>query len=315
LQSGLKIKRKIGEYMKQNSNVSLSKKSLLAMLSLTFVLVACGDQIPPTSISTSSNSSTTQTSSLDGYNTWVNSNQAIDINDDGRINRDDYTLWLEYLVWRDSDAAEDFNNDRKINTVDFMIFKQYGTWRTSDDAIDLNDDDRINILDFIIWLDYLKWKDSDDAADLNNDTKINELDYGIFLNRSEFEGTYRIRNYSYAGPNLQFIQSGVKFAELGDVIDSITLSVDISGAVSAELDPELRTTLGSDFGVIETVFDNMVIQRISPLLIAIDTVVIVGGTSLNLTFNLTQITGGYRTTINLVFDSQTITVSFELIRN
>jgi hypothetical protein len=59
----------------------------------------------------------------------------------------------------------------------------------------------------------------------------------------------------------------------------------------------------------------MVIQRISPLLIAIDTVVIVGGTSLNLTFNLTQITGGYRTTINLVFDSQTITVSFELIRN
>ena len=301
--------------MKQNSNVSLSKKSLLAMLSLTFVLVACGDQIPPTSISTSSNSSTTQTSSLDGYNTWVNSNQAIDINDDGRINRDDYTLWLEYLVWRDSDAAEDFNNDRKINTVDFMIFKQYGTWRTSDDAIDLNDDDRINILDFIIWLDYLKWKDSDDAADLNNDTKINELDYGIFLNRSEFEGTYRIRNYSYAGPNLQFIQSGVKFAELGDVIDSITLSVDISGAVSAELDPELRTTLGSDFGVIETVFDNMVIQRISPLLIAIDTVVIVGGTSLNLTFNLTQITGGYRTTINLVFDSQTITVSFELIRN
>jgi hypothetical protein len=91
--------------------------------------------------------------------------------------------------------------------------------------------------------------------------------------------------------------------------------VDISGAVSAVLDPELRTTLGSDFGVIETVFDNMVIQRISPLLIAIDTVVIVGGTSLNLTFNLTQITGGYRTTINLVFNSQTSTVSFELIRN
>jgi hypothetical protein len=88
-----------------------------------------------------------------------------------------------------------------------------------------------------------------------------------------------------------------------------------SGEVSAVLDPELRSILGSDFGVIETVFDNMVIQRISPLLIAIDTVVIVGGTSLNLTFNLTQITGGYRTTINLVFDSQTITVSFELIRN
>ena len=301
--------------MKQNSNVSLSKKSLLAMLSLTFVLVACGDQIPPTSISTSSNSSTTQTSSLDGYNTWVNSNQAIDINGDGRTNRDDYTLWLEYLVWRDSDAAEDFNNDRKINTVDFMIFKQYGTWRTSDDAIDLNNDNRINILDFIIWLDYLKWKDSGDAADLNNDTKINELDYGIFLNRSEFEGTYRIRNYSYAGPNLLLIQSGVKFADLGDVIDSITLSVDITGEVSAVLDPELRSILGSDFGVIETVFDNMVIQRISPLLIAIDTVVIVGGTSLNLTFNLTQITGGYRTTINLVLNSQTITVSFELIRN
>jgi hypothetical protein len=301
--------------MKSNLELSKSKKPLLFTISLTFVLVACGPQIP--SISNSDNNSgitsNNQTTSLAGFSTWVNSAQAIDMNGDGNIDQADYALWLEYLAWRDSDTAEDYNNDRKINTVDFMIFKQYSGWRISNDAIDLNDDRRIDILDFIIWLDYLKWKDSDDAADLNNDSKINELDYRIFLDGSEFEGNYRIRNYAYNGPGLQLIQSGVKFSELGNIVNSITLSVDNTGEVSATLPNELRTTLGSDYNVILSVFNDMTIQRISPLLIAIDTVVVIGGAPLNLTFNLTEITGGYRTSISLAFEAGNITISFELI--
>jgi hypothetical protein len=245
--------------------------------------------------------------------TWVNSTQAIDINGDGSINQTDYTLWLEYLVWRDSDASQDYNDDRKVNTIDFMIYKQFNVWRISDSARDLNDDKRIDISDFMIWLDYLVWKDSDKAADLNNDSRINDLDYEIFLQKSEFEGSYQIRNYSYVGANLQLLQSGIKLSELGNLVGSITLTVDVAGEISAIINNNLKSQLGNDLSVIEAVFDNMTIERISPLLVAIDTSVIIGGTTLNLTFTLTTITGGYRSSTTIVFDSRTITVSFDLI--
>jgi hypothetical protein len=303
--------------MKHISTLFTAKKSLLTTVGLAFVLVACNNQpsLPSSSsgTQTSSTSQSSQSSSLDGFATWVNSTQAIDINGDGSINQTDYTLWLEYLVWRDSDAGQDYNDDRKVNTIDFMIYKQFNIWRISDSARDFNDDKLINILDYIIWLDYLDWKDSDEAEDLNNDSKINDLDYEIFLQGSEFEGNYLIRNYNYVGAGLQLLQSGIKFSELGGVLESITLTVDISGEISATIDNTLKSQLGNDLSVVESVFDNMTIERISPLLVAIDTVVIIGGTTINLTFNLTNITGGYRSTTTIVSNSQTITISFDLI--
>jgi hypothetical protein len=285
-------------------------KQLLPIILFSIVLVACGNEFPQ--LSTSTNQST-QSSSLDGFAIWVNSTQAIDINGDGSINQTDYTLWLEYLVWRDSDTAQDYNDDRKVNTIDFMIYKQFNIWRISDSARDFNDDKRIDILDYIIWLDYLDWKASDKASDLNNDSKINDLDYEIFLQGSEFEGSYQIRNYNYVGAGLQLLQSGIKFSELGGVLGSITLTVDTAGEITATIDNTLKSQLGNDLSVVESVFDNMTIERISPLLVAIDTVVIISGTTINLTFNLTNITGGYRSTTTIVSNSQTITISFDLI--
>jgi hypothetical protein len=130
------------------------------------------------------------------YEIWKNSDEAIDMNEDRKIDEVDFQLYLEqnmspFEIWKDSDEAEDLNGDRKIDEDDYNIYLQpdlsdYEIWKDSDEAEDLNDDTTIDEDDYDLYLesllsDYERWKDSDDAEDLNGDRKIDEDDYALFL--------------------------------------------------------------------------------------------------------------------------------------
>jgi hypothetical protein len=251
---------------------------------------------------------------VDGYLAWIESDIAIDMNEDLRINREDYALWVEYLVWRDSDSAEDFTGDRRINTEDYMLWVNFNAWRLGNDALDFNDDSRIDILDYRIFGDYTLWLEGDDALDFNDDDLVDELDYILFLEGNEFAGEYYITDYNYSGPEVYLIDSGIFFSDLGYVIDEFILMVDLTGAITIDIPNYLKTLLGSDLLIIETTFNNMTIERISPFIVVIDTTILLAGTTINLTFNMTEIEGGFFTSTSFAFQTQTVVIFFDIIR-
>jgi len=295
---------------------SLFKQNrLLKILFLTvpLLLVSCNDDLQNYNSSSIFNSSVSSNSSVDdGYQAWLNSTQARDLNGDGQINLTDYQLWNEYLAWRDSDLAEDLNADRKIDTSDYLIFKAYTVWKNSNDAKDMNADRKIDLADFLIWQNYLAWKLTDKAVDLNNDQKIDDLDYLIFLQGSEFQGQYDIGNYEYSGPEVVLTNSRVSLKTMGPYFNEIKINVDKEGKITSVIPTNFQTTLGQDLPVIQSFFNNMKIQRISRLIVTIDTVINVNGTNVNVTFYLSEITNGYTTNLTLNSTSNPITIKFDI---
>lgn len=120
-------------------------------------------------------------SSQSEFEIWLQSKDAKDYNDDGKIDEEDFEIHKAYMEWLSSDDAMDFNGDRKINYDDYVLFKGYSTWRLSEDAADYDGDRKIGMDDYWIYLDFLKWVASDEALDLNSDEKITFEDYEIFL--------------------------------------------------------------------------------------------------------------------------------------
>lgn len=286
-----------------------SKSNYYFLFVVSLILSACDIAPPITSSLTSSNN----TSSLDLYQQWASGSSAQDLDGDGDITLADFDIWTAYLTWRDTNAAEDLNDDRKINVTDYLIWDGYNDWKFSEDAIDMNADRVINLLDYLAWQTYSLWLDSDNASDINKDEKIDILDYEMFLNGNEFQGNYIIDNYQYIGPSLRLLESNIAFEDLADYLEYIALSIDKEGIITATFPLWLRDSLRGDFQLINDVFSNMTIARISQTIVTIDTEVILYENIVAITFYLSKITNGFTTSIELVIQGQEVFFSFDIL--
>lgn len=290
-------------------------KILLSLIIL--VLTSCGGDLLLSSSSPNSSipfTSTNSETSEDAYLNWKNSNQAIDLNGDQVIDQADFAIWQQYLIWKDSDDAQDLNGDRRINVIDYLDWIAYSNWKSSVSAYDFNEDKTINYADYSIWKDYQVWKNSTNAVDLNDDQIINELDYEIYLQGNEFAGQYSISNYTYSGPELLLGTSRIRFSELGASLQQISLFVDQDGKITTSIPLELRNNLGEDLATIEAVFAQMTIQRLSPLLITLETVVSINNIAVNLTFYLETISGGYASSLEFTILGNLIDIAFNILK-
>lgn len=148
------------------------------------------------------------TNTLSDFEIWRNSDDALDYNEDRKIDISDYEIYLsnkttttndvplvttdtpttlsDYEIWRNSDDARDFNGDRKINDLDYEIYlieNDYYYWKDSEYSEDLNADSKIDELDhniFKLYNNYNFWKNSEFAEDLNFDSIIDETDHIIY---------------------------------------------------------------------------------------------------------------------------------------
>jgi hypothetical protein len=286
-----------------------SKSNYYLLFAASLILSACDITSPITSSLTSSNN----TSSLDLYQQWAGGSSAQDLNGDGDITPADFDIWTAYLNWRDTNAAEDLNDDRKINVTDYLIWDGYNDWKFSEDAIDMNADRVINLLDYLAWQTYSLWLDSDNASDINKDEKIDILDYEMFLNGNEFQGNYIIDNYQYIGPNLILLESNIAFKDLAEYLEYIALSIDKDGVIIATFPLWLRNSLRGDFQLINDVFSNMTIARISQTIVTIDTEVILYENVIAITFYLSKITNGFTTSIELEIQGKEFFFNFDIL--
>lgn len=229
----------------------------------------------------------------------------------------------DYLVWRNSDDAEDLNGDRKIDELDYELFlnpveDNYETWRISDEAEDLNGDRKIDELDYELFLnlvvdDYETWHLSEDALDYNGDRKIDALDYAIYLDFQNLKGTYTIVNYVYDGSET-YIGNQLYLNDLGTQLESIQIILDENGNVDVQLSQEFITLLDDTYTIFVEGVENMTIERISPLLFAIDTTVTIDNVELSVSLYLTQITNGFSTSYTIHYENTTGVLSFDMIK-
>jgi hypothetical protein len=231
----------------------------------------------------------------------------------------------DFEIWKNSDLAEDLNDDRKINEDDYAIYldsiiMDYETWKDSEVAEDLNGDRKINEEDYAIYLnpvasEYEVWKDSDAALDMNGDRKIDEDDYALFLAVEEFVGTYHIVNYQFVGTATVILETDLKLQDMATVLEGITLEVNEAGEISANISSETIAAFGNQFAVIVEGLNQMTLERISQFIIAIDTTVTIDNVIVNVTLYLTEIENGYRTSYQITSNNIDSIISFDIIRD
>ena len=117
------------------------------------------------------------------YDKWLESDDAVDVNGDNKIDETDYQIQLALNAWLDSDDATDYNNDRRINYDDYVISEAYKEWKKSDASQDLNGDKKISFEDYEAYRAYLAWKSGEESIDLNDDKKIDIEDYLAFIGK------------------------------------------------------------------------------------------------------------------------------------
>lgn len=286
-------------------------------------------------------------------NDWITSSDARDFNNDTKIDEDDYEVWKSYLIWKESDEASDLNSDSIINIDDYEIFlnpplTDYDIWLASSNAKDYTGDEQINEDDYQYWLAYQTWRNSDDAEDFNGDRKINELDYDIFLNPPvsgyelwlestdakdyngdeiideddyqlflffiEFAGTYKIVNYIYMGTEIVFYSTGLRLSNFGLYLENITFDINNYGEIVVNIPQGTRETFGEDYLIIEEALNNLTIQRLSPLIITLDTSVTIENLPFLITIYMTEGLSGYSTIYRFNFSGADIVISFDIIR-
>ncbi|MCK7488116.1 MAG: hypothetical protein MZU97_23535 [Bacillus subtilis] len=260
------------------------------------------------------------------YQAWRISDEAEDLNGDRKIDETDFELYLnpplsDYEIWRASDAAIDLNEDSKINEADYALFllrSDYQAWRISDEAEDLNGDRKIDEADFELYInpplsEFELWLASDRAIDLNNDTVINEADYTIYLEFGEFVGVYQISNLSYLGANMD-VGEIHDLVSIMPLFDEILFAVDYFGVITATIPVGVAEELADVYEIARQGLDHMSLTRISPLVIALDTHVIIDEVEVNFTFYLSQTTNGYSSSIVISHNGNTTTIRFDLLR-
>lgn len=284
---------------------------LLSFIGLSIFLFAC-DQLPQSD-----------------YLLWRNSEEATDLNGDSKIDELDYDLFLnpegmDYETWRNSEDSEDLNGDRKIDELDYEIYlnqgtDDYETWRNSEDAEDLNGDRKINELDYDLYLNppvdpYEIWLGSEDAKDYNLDDTIDEEDFAIYTDFLELAGSYTIANYTYEGTNT-YIGNKIYLKDFALHLENIELIVDLEGNIDAQITQELITLLDDTYSIFLEGLENMTIERISPLLFAIDTTVTIEGIELAVSLYLTEIENGFSTSYTINFQNVIGIVKFDIIKD
>ena len=250
------------------------------------------------------------------YEIWKNSDTALDYNDDRRIDEEDYQVYLmlnDYDIWRDSEAAIDLNDDRRINEEDYELYKlhsNYNYWSASVKAEDLNGDGVIDEIDFEIFDNYDFWLISVEAEDLNSDTLIDVLDYEIYMKYKELVGKYYLRNYVYEGNEAYLIQNGAKYCELGAYLGQIIITVENNGEVSAIIPDEALSAFGEGYSTILEALNNISLERISPFIVVMDTVVTIEDTEINITIYLNEEENGFsiRYVVSFYEDDPVITL-------
>jgi hypothetical protein len=270
---------------------------------------------------TSNTANITITTEL-GFDAWRNSDDALDINGDRKIDEADYELYLlesNYTYWKDSDQALDLNGDRKIDEDDHVIFQLYNNylyWFNSDQAEDLNNDQVIDETDHEIYVNYDFWLNSNQAIDLNDDNEVDVEDYEIFIEYEEYIGEYQFTNYVYEGSDKYALEEDgyIFFTDLGTYLYQITLEVNNRGQVLVHIPEHVQETLGSIIEIINLATDQMTISRISPLLTVIDTQVTVNEVLVNFTLYLEEIDNGFTTSYVMGFYDDNPTISFDIIK-
>jgi len=115
------------------------------------------------------------------YDIWKESSEAKDLNGDGKIDIEDFLLYMKgtqgnpgnpgdngksaYQIWKDSTAAADLNGDGNIDEADFLIYMKGTQGNPGDNGKSAYD----------------VWKESSEAKDMNNDGNIDEADYFLYL--------------------------------------------------------------------------------------------------------------------------------------
>lgn len=300
------------------------KKGLLVLLFLviTLVFVGCdGVYFPDQTTNeldgtTSENTEDITESSLE---IWKNSDDALDMNGDRKIDEVDYELYLlayNYDYWRNSDDALDMNDDRKINEDDFEIYQLYNYflyWKDSSEAEDLNDDQIIDEIDHEIYKNYEAWLTSNFAEDLNDDEVIDVDDFVIYQEYDQYIGTYMIRDYVYEGSEYYIIGDGIRFSNLAQYLEVITLSVNARGQVSVNIPANVQDIFGDVTDVILQATENMVITNLN-LTTAIDTYVSIEGVEFNISLYLTNIENGFSTSYTIGFYDDNPKIYFNIIK-
>jgi hypothetical protein len=300
------------------------KKILLSvlMVALSLVIVGCENMSLSDLTNISDNLSTEPSTTESAFELWRNSDDALDLNGDRKIDEDDYNLFLlesDYNFWKDSDEAMDLNGDRKIDENDHTIFRLYNNyvyWFNSDQAEDLNDDQTIDETDHEIYVYYDAWLNSNDGLDLNDDETIDVEDYQIYLQYEEYIGEYQIANYIYEGSENYALEDEdfIFFTDLDTYLYQITIEVNQRGQVIVHIPENVQEVLGSITDIIMVASNRMTISRISPLISVIDTEVTVNEVLVNFTLYLEETDNGFTTSYVMGFYDDNPTISFDIIR-
>ena len=234
---------------------------LATILCIGFVLfTACGEE--------SKTSTTSKTPVVSEYERWKNSDEAVDLNDDGRITEEDHVLWKDYSVWRASEEAYDYDKDRRITFNDYSFFTSYEEWKVSSSAIDLNGDRKITMKDYELYrnpekTNYITWMKSESAVDLNGDEIIDEQDWKIAEVYVEFIGSFRITDFTLGETYPGFVDSGFYLYDFAGYLPDIVFSVDKFGKTSWTFPEELKTRLGTDWNTVDNAVKNSIMERLS----------------------------------------------------
>jgi hypothetical protein len=305
------------------------KKLLLVafMFSLSLVFLGCENlnlSTLPTNVTLPSSTEDTTSTEMN-FDTWLSSDDAMDLDGDRQIDEVDYQLYQlqnNFDLWKISEDAIDMNGDRLIDEEDhelYLLYQLFTYWQNSDAAEDLNGDSVIDEDDHDIYRYYDDWKQSDDAVDLNDDSVIDLEDYLIYQLYDEFVGDYSIVNYTYDGSPYNVIgEDGtgemIYFADLGTYLAQLTISIDYSGSVSVDIPEAVRTALGEVTAIVLEAAKNMTIERISPTIASIDTFVDIDDIEGNFSLYLTTEENGYSTSYVIGFFIENPEITFDLVK-
>jgi len=302
----------------------MNKKILLTgfMVMLSMVIMGCENMNISGIDDISDNLISAITTTELGLDAWRNSDDALDMNGDRKIDALDYQLYLlenNYGYWKDSEEALDMNGDRKIDETDhilFLLYNNYLYWFDSDQAEDLNDDQIIDETDHEIFVYYDTWFNSSDALDLNEDGDVDVEDYEIFLQYQEYIGEYQITNYVYEGSEYYALEEDgfIFFTDLDTYLYQITIEVTSIGEVIVNIPDGVQETLGSITEIIMVATNQMTISRISPLLTVIDTEVTVNDVLVNFTLYLEETDNGFTTSYVMGFYGDNPTIAFDIVK-
>jgi len=279
------------------------------MMALSIIILGCENMSLSDLTNISDNLSTQPSTTESAFELWRNSDEALDINGDRKIDEADYGLYLlesDYAYWKDSDEALDLNGDRKIDEDDHIIFRLYNNyvyWFNSDQAEDLNDDRTIDETDHEIYVHYDAWLKTSEGLDLNDDESIDVKDYEIYVEYQEYIGEYEITNYNYDGSENYALEDEdyIFFTDLDTYLYQITIEVNNRGQVIVHIPETVQDVLGSITDIIMVASNRMTISRISPLITVIDTQVTVNEVLVNFTLYLEETDNGFTTTYVMGF--------------